>query len=84
MEEAQLAENQIGQIILYRSYWEAIQLMTSTKDKMQLMEAIMEYGLDGTEPSGLSGNAAAMFAVIKPTLRKSRNKALNGKQGGSK
>lgn len=72
-----------GQFTFYRSFWDAIKMLPQ-KDQLPLLKAIISYGLDGEEISGLSPYQKASFLLIKPTLSSSRKKAANGKQGGSK
>lgn len=72
-----------GQFTFYRSFWEAVKSLPK-KDKLPILEAIISYALDGTEPSCLSQSQLAFFLLVKPTLDSSRKKAANGKQGGSK
>lgn len=72
-----------GQFTFYRSFWEAIKVLPK-KDRLPIYEAITEYALDGTVPSGLTQSQSAFFSLVKPNLDASRKKAANGKQGGSK
>ena len=72
-----------GQFTFYRSFWEAIKVLPK-KDRLPIYEAITEYALDGTTPSGLTQSQSAFFSLVKPNLDASRKKAANGKQGGSK
>ena len=72
-----------GQYTFYRSFWEAIKVLPK-KDRLPIYEAITEYALDGTIPSGLTQSQSAFFLLVKPNLDASRKKAANGKQGGSK
>lgn len=67
----------------FRSFWEAVKRLPK-KDRLPILEAIIEYGLDGAEPSALSDSQFAYFLLVEPILKKGRNKAENGKQGGSK
>lgn len=71
-----------GQFTFYRSYFEALQSLPK-KDREPVLMAICAYALDGTEPN-LSGIAAAIFLLVKPTLDTGRKRAESGKQGGSK
>lgn len=71
-----------GQFTFYRSYWEAIQSLPK-KDRLAAYEAIAEYALDGTQPQ-ISGGAATVFILVKPTLDTGRKRAEIGKAGGSK
>lgn len=72
-----------GQYTFYRSFWEAIKVLPK-KDRLPIYEAITEYALDGTIPSGLTQSQSAFFSLVKPNLDAARKKAANGKQGGSK
>lgn len=72
-----------GQFTFYRSFWEAVKGLPK-KDRLPILEAIIEYALDGSVPSGLSQSQNAFFLLVKPNLDASRKKAASGKQGGSK
>ena len=72
-----------SQFTFYRSFWEAVKGLPK-KDRLPILESIMEYALDGKAPSGLSQSQSAFFLLVKPNLDASRKKAANGKQGGSK
>ena len=72
-----------GQFTFYRSFWEAVKGLPK-KDRLPILEAIIEYALDGTSPSGLSKSQSAFFLLVKPNLDASRKKAASGKRGGSK
>ena len=52
-------------------------------DKLPILEAIISYALDGTEPTGLTQSQTALFSLIRPNLDASRKKAKSGKSGGS-
>lgn len=71
-----------GQFTFYRSFREAAKSL-STKDRLKVYEAIIDYGLDGCCDE-LTGVPLAMFLLVKPTLDNSRKKSAVGKQGGSK
>lgn len=60
----------------YRSYYDAI-LELDPKDQLKVLLAIISYALDGAEPD-LKGVSKAMFALIRPTLDKSRKMAEGG------
>lgn len=72
-----------GQFTFYRSFWDAVKGLPK-KDRLPILEAVIEYALDGTAPSGLSQSQNAFFLLVKPNLDSSRKKAASGKQGGSK
>ena len=67
----------------HRSFWESIELMNA-KDQLALFKAITEFALNGHEPEKLTSNQKASWVLIRPVLAKGRNKATNGKKGGSK
>lgn len=71
-----------GQFTFYRSYFEAL-MDLQEQERLPILEAIMAYALDGTEPKELSGNGRAVFRLIRPTLDTGRAKAINGALGGS-
>ena len=71
------------QFTFYRSFWEAFKGLPK-KDRLPILEAIIEYALDEKPPSGLNQTQSAFFSLVKPTLDASRKKAESGKQGGSK
>lgn len=72
-----------NQFTFYRSFWEAVKGLPK-KDRLPILESIIEYALDGKSPSGLSKSQSAFFLLVKPNLDASRKKAASGKQGGSK
>lgn len=71
------------QFTFYRSYFDSTKELPQ-KDRAAFILAVCEYGLYGTEPTGLSPTAKACFALTRPTLDSGRRKAANGKQGGKK
>lgn len=68
--------------LFYRSFYEAAKHLDKEAQADFLM-AVCAYSLDGDVPD-LSGVAAAMFALVRPTLDTSRKKSASGKNGGSK
>lgn len=76
-------EEKRKQFTFYRSFWDSVQALPK-KDRLPILEAIISYALDGTDPNGLSKSQSAFFLLVKPNLDASRKKASNGKQGGSK
>ena len=71
-----------GQFTFYRSFWDAIRCLPK-KDKLPILEAVIAYALDGTEPASLTQSQTALFSLIRPNLDASRKKAKSGKSGGS-
>ena len=69
--------------LFYRSFWDAVNQLPA-KDQLPILKAIICFGLDGTEPDKLTSSQNAFFLLARPVLLKGRNKAANGKKGGSK
>ena len=66
--------------IIYRSFYIGLKALKN-KDRLQLYDAIFEYGLNSTEID-LKPLPKAMFLMIKPQLQANHRKFLNGKKGG--
>ena len=69
--------------LFYRSFWDAVNQLPP-KDQLPILKAIILFGLDGIEPDKLTPTQNAFFLLTRPVLLKGRNKAANGKKGGSK
>lgn len=69
-------------IVFYRSFYEAIKEFPP-EDFKKSVEAIMEYGLNGTEIEA-SGVAKAVFILAKPQIDKNNKRYENGFKGGRK
>lgn len=76
---------------IFRSYRDAAAAVAASdpadpgrgiESAYRFLMAILDYGLDGTEPE-LSGAAAAMWMLTKPSLDASIKKADAGAKGGS-
>ena len=66
--------------IVYRSFYIGLKALTN-KDRLQLYDAIFEYGLNSTEID-LKPLPKAMFLMIKPQLQANHRKFINGAKGG--
>lgn len=71
-----------NQFTFYRSFWEAVKGVPK-RDRLPILEAIIGYALDESEPEGLSSFQAAFFLLVRPNLDASRKRAAGGKNGGS-
>lgn len=69
--------------LFYRSFWDAVNQLPA-KDQLPILKSIILFGLDGIEPDKLTPTQNAFFLLTRPVLLKGRNKAANGKKGGSK
>lgn len=67
----------------HRSFWEAVNELPQ-KDQLPILRAIILFGLFGEEPEKLSPMQKGFYLLVRPILQKGRNKAANGKKGGSK
>ena len=67
--------------VIYKSFYEAIKDLPG-EDRLVLMDAIMEYGLYGVEPTGLSPVQKCIFTLVKPQMDANNRKYENGKKGG--
>lgn len=67
-------------VVFYRSFWEAIKQLPE-KERLESLTAILEYGLDETEPKS-AGVASAMFLMAKPQIDANNRRYQNGTKGG--
>lgn len=68
--------------IFYRSFYEAVSQL-KPKDQVEVILAICEYALNGTERK-LTGVPYAIFTLVKPNLDANQRRFENGKKGGRK
>lgn len=67
-------------MVFYRSFYEAIKGLP--KDiQIEIYSAILEYGLNGTEPANLKPTANGIFILIKPILDVNTQRFENGRKG---
>ena len=69
-------------LIFYRSFMESFAELPD-KERLQMYDAVIKYGLDGEAPE-LSGLCAALFKLVKPQLDANERRYLNGLKGGRK
>ena len=67
--------------IFYRSFYEAIRELPK-EIRLEVLTAIVEYGLFGREPEGLKPFARGMFTLVKPNLDANISRFKNGTRGG--
>lgn len=67
----------------FRSFYEAISDLTDEAAQLSLYKAIVMFGLDGIEPTDLTGIAATMWKLIRPNVANSRTQFENGAKGGA-
>ena len=66
------------QFTLYRSYWEAIEALPK-KDRLSILEAIIEYSLFGNVLS-LSPRCAEVFFELKPEMDRDIRESQEGRR----
>ena len=66
----------------HRSFWEAVNELPP-KDQLPILRSIILFGLFGEEPEKLTPVQKGFYLLVRPILQKGRNKAANGKKGGS-
>lgn len=67
------------QFTFYRSYYEAIKKL-SARRRLGVLEAVIAYGLDGTEPESLDAVQEMAFKLIRPTLDAGHRMAAGGRR----
>lgn len=66
--------------LFYNSFRSAVEFLPE-EDKLPFLLALIDYGLDGTEPS-LPGPSMAAFAIARFSIDASNGRRDNGKKGG--
>tara|TARA_R110000803_G_C11909001_1_gene313004 strand:+ start:300 stop:971 length:672 start_codon:yes stop_codon:yes gene_type:complete len=80
MQNQTKGDNMKDSFIVYRSFYLGLTALKD-KDRLQLYDAIFEYGLN-TREVDLKPLPKAMFYLIKPQLEANHRKFLNGVKGG--
>ena len=71
--------------VFYRSFAEVISMIPDAEDKITLLNALIEYGLNGTEPDlqyPLSAMFKQMTSSISGAQKRYQASVENGKKGG--
>ena len=71
--------------VFYRSFAEVISMIPDAEDQMALLNALIEYGLNGTEPAlqyPLSAMFKQMTSSIAGAQKRYQASVENGKKGG--
>ena len=68
-------------VIIYKSFYESLKYMAPDQQAAILM-AVLDYGLNDTEPANLQGLEMALFTAFKPQIDANNTKYENGKKGG--
>lgn len=71
--------------VFYRSFAEVISMIPDVEDKITLLNALIEYGLNGTEPDlqyPLSAMFKQMTSSISGAQKRYQASVENGKKGG--
>lgn len=67
-------------VLFYRSFWEAVKELPAEQFK-ESVRAIMEYGLNGTEPE-TTGIEKTIYLLTKPQIDANNRRYQNGTKGG--
>lgn len=73
----------MARMTFFDSYYEGIKNCDNAT-RLEALEAIIEYGLYGTEKEGLSSLAQMIFTLVKPSISKSREQAERSRENGGK
>lgn len=72
-----------NQFTFYRSFRDAIASLPK-REQLGAMWAIVDFALDGKEPTNLTWPQQAVYSLIGPVLQAAKKKASAGQKGGSK
>ena len=67
--------------IFYRSFWDAIKVQ-SREIQTEVLQAIVEYALEGKLPQDAGPITLSMFALMRPVIDRNNIRFANGKKGG--
>ena len=68
--------------VFYRSFSEGIRKIRKASDRLKAYEAIIDFGLEGKEPTDLSEGAEVAFILAKAQLEANNKRYLDGTKGG--
>ena len=68
--------------VFYRSFSEGIRKIRKPADRLKAYEAIIDFGLDGRDPTDLSEGAEVAFILAKAQLEANNKRYLDGTKGG--
>lgn len=69
--------------LFYKSFYEALKGL-SNEIKLEVLTAIIEYGLYGRQPENLKPFASSIFTLVQPNIDANNTRYENGKKGGRK
>lgn len=70
-------------MIIYRSFYEAITELENLEDQAKIWQAIYELGFNGNEHIALTGIQKTIFKLIKPQIEANIKRYQNGKKSKS-
>lgn len=74
---------EMNTVKIYRSFRDTIRKLPP-KEQLKAWNAIIDYGLDGTEPENLDPLTDIVFTSVKPNIDAYIKQVTGGKKGGSK
>ena len=65
------------QFTFYRSFWEAIENLSTNKEKLQAYQMLCDYAFNQTEPElrTKKPSAATVFQIARPILERAHERA---------
>ena len=70
------------QFTFYRSFYEGMMCLPKSS-RLEFIQAVIEFALDGVEPEGLKQKQMGQFVHIRPVLESAAKKAEWGARGGT-
>lgn len=68
-------------IVIYRSFVDAIEMISDPLERLKAFESMFDYGFDHIEEE-LTGSAGIALTLIKPQLDANFQRKMDGKKGG--
>lgn len=77
-----MGNTDVDRVTFFRSYFDVEQQLSTKRDKLAFLEAILFYAFEGTVPA-MTAEANIVFTLVKPMLDVSRKRSLAGKNARS-
>jgi hypothetical protein len=71
-------------VVIYASFYEAMQLLSSDGARVALFNGMMEYGLNGTEPTFETSELKLSWTFYKPTMDANKKRYDKAVENGRK
>jgi hypothetical protein len=77
-EEEKMGNTEMERVTFFRSYFDVEQQLSSKRDRLAFLEAILFYAFEGRVPE-ITPEAKIVFTLVKPMLDISRKRSVCGK-----